>query len=102
MNVLSRDEWQARAAAHADRVDAFVAPHLARRAEHVKHPVHDFLFTYYSYRPSQLRRWHPGFGVGLEDAPEYADLTGYSVSPGGRATVTADHVVGRRRLVEQL
>ncbi|MCD6639692.1 MAG: 3-methyladenine DNA glycosylase, partial [Nocardioides sp.] len=76
--------------------------HLARRAEHVKHPVHDFLFTYYSYRPSQLRRWHPGFGVVLGDAPEYADLTGYSVSPGGRATVTDDHVAGRRRVVEQL
>ncbi len=37
----------------------------------------DFLFTYYSYRPGQLRRWHPGPGIGLQGAdaadfgPEY-------------------------------
>ena len=29
------------------------------------HPVIDFLFTYYTLRPAQLARWHPGFGVGL-------------------------------------
>ncbi len=69
MQVLARDVWTARAAAHASRVDAFVAPHLARRSDRVKHPVHDFLFTYYSQRPAQLRRWHPGYGVALADAP---------------------------------
>ena len=25
----------------------------------------DFLFTYYSHRPAQLRRWHPGVGLAL-------------------------------------
>ena len=50
---------------------------LHRRRTGVKHPVADFLFTYYSYRPAQLRRWHPGAGVVLADAdpsdlgPEY-------------------------------
>ena len=39
-----------------------------RRRSGVKHPVHDFLFTYYSQRPAALRRWHPGWGVALEDA----------------------------------
>ena len=34
----------------------------------MKHPVHDFLFTYYSFRPAQLRRWSPGYGVVLADA----------------------------------
>ena len=29
------------------------------------HPVWDFLFTYYSLRPRQLLRWHPGYGVTL-------------------------------------
>ena len=32
----------------------------------VAHPVEDFLFTYYSYRPASLRRWHPGLGVELD------------------------------------
>ena len=43
-------------------MDALVGDHLARRQRGVKHPVHDFLFTYYSFRPAQLRRWSPGFG----------------------------------------
>ncbi|PKH44267.1 hypothetical protein SAMN05192575_102309 [Nocardioides alpinus] len=79
MKVLPAVEWRPRAEAHAARVDAFVAPHLVRRSEQVKHPVHDFLFTYYSQRPAQLRRWHPGFGVVLEDAPDHAGLKGYEV-----------------------
>jgi hypothetical protein len=40
-------------------VDALLAGHLERRRRGVKHPVEDFLFTYYSYRPAQLRRWRP-------------------------------------------
>jgi hypothetical protein len=33
-----------------------------------KHPVYDFLFEYYAYRPSYLMRWSPGVGVRLEGA----------------------------------
>lgn len=47
--------------AHEARVDIWIQPHLARRLRGEKHPVHDFLFTYYSYRPAQLRAWHPGY-----------------------------------------
>jgi hypothetical protein len=48
-----------RAAAHERRVDALLAGHLERRRRGIKHPVEDFLFTYYSYRPAQLRKWRP-------------------------------------------
>jgi hypothetical protein len=75
---MTRDAWHARASAHADRVDAWVQPYLARRAAGVKHPVHDFLFTYYSQRPAALRRWHPGWGVVLMDAVEHAEQKGYA------------------------
>ncbi|WP_172211431.1 3-methyladenine DNA glycosylase [Nocardioides sp. zg-DK7169] len=97
MEVLAREEWQARAAAHAARVDAFVAPHLARREARVKHPVHDFLFTYYSQRPAQLRRWHPGYDVRLADAPEYDGLKGYA-----DGAVTPAHVARQRPVLESL
>ena len=112
--MLDESTWRARAEAHAARVDAFVAPHLARREARVKHPVHDFLFTYYSHRPAQLRRWHPGYGVGLADAgEEYARLKGYGVSTGsttgergsttkGVVTVTEEYVASQRPLVRSL
>ena len=41
---------------------------MARASRREKHPVHDFLFEYYSFRPSHLMRWSPGWGVRLEDA----------------------------------
>ena len=31
-----------------------------------KHPVYDFLFEYYSFRPAHLLRWTPGYSVLLE------------------------------------
>lgn len=101
MIVLDPDDWTARADAHAARVDAFVAPHLARRASSVKHPVHDFLFTYYSQRPAQLRRWHPGYGVALRDAAAYEGLKGYT-SVGFHVTVSDAYVAAQRPLLTAL
>src|SRR6478672_13933760 len=97
--VLDEATWHARADAHADRVDAFLAPHLERRSGGVKHPVHDFLFTYYAQRPAALRRWHPGYGVGLAGGASYAGLKGYAVDPAGVAAVTPQHLAGQRLLV---
>ncbi|WP_442295883.1 3-methyladenine DNA glycosylase [Terrabacter sp. RAF57] len=65
---MSEPEWRERTAAHEERVDAATSAHLARRRDHRKHPVEDFLFTYYSFKPAQLRRWHPGAGTSLVGA----------------------------------
>ena len=94
--------WRPRAEAHAARVERWVGPHLARRDSGVRHPVHDFLFGYYSQRPAQLRRWHPGFGVGLEGAGDaHGGLKGYGMVD-GVASVTAEHVTSQRVLLETL
>jgi hypothetical protein len=50
-----------RAARHRARLAPYVDPHLARRRAGVKHPVHDFLFTYYSFSPAKLMSWEPGW-----------------------------------------
>ncbi|NYT93923.1 3-methyladenine DNA glycosylase [Salinispora sp. H7-4] len=91
--VLDLPTWQARRRAHQERIDTWLAPHLARRRRGEQHPVQDFLFTYYSYRPARLRRWHPGAGVVLRDAdpadfgPDYrADAAGATLdTPAVRA-----------------
>jgi hypothetical protein len=88
--VLARSTWQARAAAHARRVDARVQPHLERRRKGIKHPVHDFLFTYYSQRPAALRRWHPGWGVTLLEADaDYEAQRAYTQMVLSKRTVPA-------------
>ncbi|MFE2958117.1 3-methyladenine DNA glycosylase [Nocardia tengchongensis] len=91
LDVLPGPVWRDRAAAHRDRVDALLGPYLERRAAGTKHPVIDFLFTYYGNKPSQLKRWHPGFGVTLADADDYTGSRGYhqvsldSATPGWTA-----------------
>lgn len=42
-----------------------LAAHVARQFTAIKHPVIDFLFSYYAFRPGQLLRWSPGIGVRL-------------------------------------
>lgn len=66
--VVDVDAWRAREQAHAARADALTAAHRERAARAERHPIEDFLFTYYTYSPSLLRRWHPGPGVELADA----------------------------------
>lgn len=75
--VLTRAEWEPLARAHADAADALTAGHRERVGRGEKHPIEDFLFEYYSVRPSRLRRWHPGPGIVLADAPEHARWTFY-------------------------
>jgi hypothetical protein len=64
--LLSHADWQTREQAHADRADTRTADWRARVQRGEKHPVEDFLFTYYPVKPTRLRRWHPGAGVSLE------------------------------------
>lgn len=85
--ALDRAEWMPLAHAHAERADALTAAHRARASRAEKHPVEDFLFTYYSYKPAILRRWHPGAGVVLRDAPERAAWRWYRATGDG---VTVD------------
>ncbi|MGK5443961.1 3-methyladenine DNA glycosylase [Micromonospora sp. URMC 105] len=93
--ALDAADWQARRAAHVARVDAWLTPHLARRRGGVRHPVEDFLFTYYSHRPAQLRRWHPGAGVVLRDA-DPAEFGGDYRADAAGVTLDTDRVRARR------
>ncbi len=67
---LTAGEWRPLESAHHARVDAVTSAHLSRRQGARRHPVEDFLFTYYMHSPAQLRRWHPGPGVALEGADD--------------------------------
>ena len=60
MRTLPGSEWQQQKRAHRERLAPYVEPHLERRRLGRPHPVHDFMFTYYSHRPAQLLQWHPG------------------------------------------
>lgn len=89
---LAPETWQSLARAHEARVRRWTDPHQDRAGRGEKHPVYDFLFNYYAFRPAWLRQWHPGPDVVLagDDAraflrwPEYRDapeLGGVLIDP---------------------
>lgn len=96
--VLAEADWRERARAHEARVRGWTDPHQTRAGRGEKHPVYDFLFTYYGFRPAWLRRWHPGPGLALAgdsaraflDNPEYQE-TEYGV------TLRPDALAEKRR-----
>ena len=59
-------EASAARAAYRAIVGPWAEDRLARQRTLTKHPVRDFLFEYYNFKPSQLLRWSPGLGVTLE------------------------------------
>ena len=79
---LTDDEWRPLETAHHARVDAVTAAHLSRRHDARKNPVEDFLFTYYSHRPAQLRRWHAGAEIELEGGIERGGWRFYRYADG--------------------
>ena len=102
VRAMTRSEWEAAEAAHHVRVDAATAEHLRRREDGRRHPVEDFLFTYYSHRPARLRRWHPGPGVVLEGAAGLAraDWRFYRADGDGVQLDLASFVESRRETVD--
>ena len=69
-SALEFSEWTELEAQHIERADALTAGRRHRAARGEKHPVDDFLYVYYGYKPSVLRRWHPGANVRLRDAAD--------------------------------
>ena len=51
---LAGADWLRARDAYRSRMRPWVESRLRRRSRHDQHPVHDFLFEYYSFRPAQL------------------------------------------------
>jgi len=99
--VLSPANWLQRRHQHQSRVRALLGPYLQLRAGGTPHPVIDFLFTYYRLTPTQLLRWHPGYGVTMagQESSLYAHLRGYCRADNG-VTVDPRHLIKRSMAIE--
>lgn len=72
--TLALEDWRERKAEHQSAVDSLTSEHLRRSHVGVKHPIIDFLFTYYRSSVGALRSWHPGIGVRLEIESDRRDI----------------------------
>lgn len=91
---------QQRERAHLVRVEQLITAHEQRQQRGEAHPVEDFLFTYYQYRPKQLRRWHPGLSHAIADpdAPHHRWQL-YRTDEDGTATLDVAEFLVRRSVL---
>lgn len=61
MKLLSVETWTKKAKVHRELVRPIADDFLKRRELRQKHPVFDFLFTYYTFSPAKLKQWVPSF-----------------------------------------
>lgn len=99
-SLIPLAEWQERAANHRSRVEEITVPMRARKSRHEKHPVYDFLHTYYSFPLGRLEKWHPGVGIVLEDDGSVAFPGQYYRRESGAAWIDLANLAekGRQRL----
>jgi hypothetical protein len=72
--LFESDVWQSFERVHNKKIRRHTEAFRQRRGIAKSHPIYDFLFTYYSFSPAKLERWHPGYGTGLVlDSSVYSD-----------------------------
>lgn len=87
VTVLRERQWRSLQDQHEARALDLSAAHRARRVRGEKHPVEDFLWTYYSVKPPELSRWHPGAGVVLEGGATDRSTWKYYLTAANDATL---------------
>jgi len=82
-SIWYAEQWQVEINKHEQELRPIIESHLSRAARNEKHPVLDFLFRYYSFRPQQLLRWTPGWGIILSEASsrDFPESFGFRRAP---------------------
>jgi hypothetical protein len=98
---LSTKEQDDQAASHRALIETITIPMRDRKSRQQRHPVYDFIHTYYSFSLGRLEKWHPGFGVILEANSETEFPPKYYRREGEIAFIDPSFLTekGRERLV---
>ncbi|WP_306427749.1 hypothetical protein [Brevibacterium sp. 50QC2O2] len=92
---LPAEVLRARRDSHETRAHARTDAHHVRRLRGEKHPVEDFLFTYYPFKLGQIARWNPGARVAVEIRdeadPAYFDRRWYRFFQAEPASTSATY-----------
>ena len=97
--VIDEAEWVIRQQKHTERLGLVVNAHQQRILMGEKHPIVDFLFEYYHFKPAKLMAWSPGIGATLagDKALVFLDNKHYCKSATG-VYVNPDSFPDKRRV----
>lgn len=73
MKHLPNEIWTSQAKKHTELVGPYADAFVKRRSLRQKHPVQDFLFTYYNCSPLKLKQWVPALNESLEFSSQHQD-----------------------------
>ena len=93
--ILSHAEWTAQREKHVRKVEELTAAARERRTRGERHPVWDFMFSYYPVTPGKLAHWHPGIGVALEIENHAEGAESASIKKTAELPKHKDHYVER-------
>ncbi len=68
-SFIPQSTWRAREQTHREELAPITTSYRQRKARGTLHPVHDFLFSYYSYTAGKLEQWHPSLSETLQVDP---------------------------------
>jgi hypothetical protein len=97
VSIIDLEQARSQRNDYVNRVSAVLGD--ATKETRIADPVEAFLWTYYSYRPRELRRYHPGALDVLIDGEEVAQWRGYGPRDGGFG-VRLDFIDQRRSTLE--
>ena len=75
-HVLEEIQWIEQRRRHVSLLSNAVLAHRQRVIKRQKHPIVDFLFEYYHFKPAKLLEWSPGLGVILAGDQALTYLSG--------------------------
>ena len=82
MQILETEEWEKHSQLYYQEIHDYAQPARERKSRREKHPIFDFLHTYYTYSWGNLEKWHPGLDYGLkvgESTPNYYTDANYKL-----------------------
>jgi len=85
-NILPHFQWSKSALCHAHEIDRILYPtlqtlHMKNRMHAVqKHPVFNFIHSYYQFSGMELKTYSPGLGIFLEDFENSISMSSSSSS----------------------
>ena len=63
VTILSQTQWQSLQVDNYQSLVTTIDAHRQRVQRGEKHPIIDFLFEYYHFKPAKLLEWSPGLGI---------------------------------------
>lgn len=98
IQTLSKPQWQEKIDNHLLILSDTANSHVKRANSRIKHPVFDFLFSYYSFRAAKLLQFSPGIRYQCEQAGNSFDAITFGKKSNNDSFIVDASALPKKRL----